>query len=111
MGCCSSGRVRSAKPCRPSSSGGAISRYAMWRRSAFTRRARPREGPSAAILSAIAPPAEAELATLVLTAPMMPGAEYLTADILRGLWAELGTAFAAAFTGSRHRSAELSSRR
>jgi non-specific serine/threonine protein kinase len=56
--------------------------------------------PSAAVLPAIAPPAEAELATLVLTAPMMPGAEYLTADILRGLWADLSTAFTASFTAA-----------
>ncbi|KFG69394.1 DEAD/DEAH box helicase [Microvirga sp. BSC39] len=56
-----------------------------------------REGPSAAFLSAMAPPDEAELATLVLTAPMMPGAEYLTADILLGLWADLSTAFTASF--------------
>jgi non-specific serine/threonine protein kinase len=55
------------------------------------------EGPSAAFLSAMAPPDEAELATLVLTAPMMPGAEYLTADILLGLWADLSTAFTASF--------------
>ena len=58
------------------------------------------EAPSAAVLSAIAPPAEAELATFVLTAPMMPGAEYLTADILRGLWADLSTAFTASFTAA-----------
>jgi non-specific serine/threonine protein kinase len=58
------------------------------------------EGPPAPILSAIAPPAEAELATFVLTAPMMPGAEYLSADILRGLWVDLGTAFAASFVAS-----------
>ena len=58
------------------------------------------EGPSAAILSAIAPPAEAELATFVLTAPMMPGAEYLTADILRGLWVDLSIALATAFTAA-----------
>ncbi|WP_201864577.1 DEAD/DEAH box helicase [Microvirga soli] len=55
------------------------------------------EGRSAAFLSAIALPAEAELATLVLTAPMMPGAEYLTADVLRRLWVDLGTAFTASF--------------
>ena len=30
MGWCSSARVRSAKPCRPPSSGGATSRHAMW---------------------------------------------------------------------------------
>jgi hypothetical protein len=58
------------------------------------------ETPSAAVPSALAPPAEAELATFVLTAPMMPGAEYLTADILRGLWADLGTAFTASFTAA-----------
>ena len=34
-----------------------------------------------------------ELATLVLTAPMMPGAEYLNQDILTALWEEMGTAF------------------
>lgn len=58
------------------------------------------ETPPAAFLSAVAPPAEAELATFVLTAPMMPGAEYLTADILRGLWADLSTAFTASFTAA-----------
>ena len=33
---------------------------------------------------------DGELASLVLTAPMMPGAEYLTTDVLRALWAETG---------------------
>jgi non-specific serine/threonine protein kinase len=37
-------------------------------------------------------PDAAELATLALTAPMMPGAEYLTADLLVALWGELGEA-------------------
>jgi len=37
-------------------------------------------------------PTEAELATLVLTAPMMPGAEYLTSSVLRDLWADMATA-------------------
>ncbi len=60
----------------------------------------PGEMPSAAVLSAVAPPAEAELATLVLTAPMMAGAEYLTADLLRELWADLGTALATSFTAA-----------
>jgi hypothetical protein len=58
------------------------------------------ETPSAAILSAVAPPAEAELATFVLTAPMMPGAEYLSANILRGLWVDLSTALATSFTAA-----------
>jgi non-specific serine/threonine protein kinase len=54
------------------------------------------DAPSSVALPAVPPPAEGELATFVLTAPMMPGAEYLTADVLRALWAELGAAFAAA---------------
>jgi len=58
------------------------------------------EGPPPAFLATMAPPAEVELATLVLTAPMMPGAEYLTVAVLRGLWADLGTAFAASFTAA-----------
>jgi non-specific serine/threonine protein kinase len=36
----------------------------------------------------IPPPTESELGTLVLTAPMMPGAEYLNADVLLGLWTD-----------------------
>ncbi len=43
----------------------------------------------------VPPPTAADLATLVLTAPMMPGAEYLSADVLLALWAELDAAFAA----------------
>ena len=38
-------------------------------------------------------PAEEDLASLASAAPVMPGAEYLTADMLRGLWSELGKAF------------------
>jgi superfamily II DNA or RNA helicase len=41
-----------------------------------------------------------ELAALLLTAPLMPGAEYLTADVMLALWAELSTAFAASLTAS-----------
>lgn len=37
-------------------------------------------------------PDEAELTTLVLTAPIMPGAEFLTQDILRTLWSEIDRA-------------------
>ncbi len=39
------------------------------------------------------PPDDGVLATLVLTAPMMPGAEYLNQGILKALWEEMGTAF------------------
>jgi hypothetical protein len=41
-------------------------------------------------------PAEADLAALVLTAPMMPGAEYLTTEVLRALWAAMAAALSAA---------------
>jgi superfamily II DNA or RNA helicase len=51
-------------------------------------------------LPVVPPPSNGELTTLVLTAPMMPGAEYLTADIILALWAELGIAFAAAWAAS-----------
>ena len=36
------------------------------------------------LLPGVPPPSEADFATLVLTAPMMPGAEYLDADTLLG---------------------------
>ncbi len=45
------------------------------------------------------PPSDAALATLVLTAPMMPGAEYITTDMLRRHWVDLDAAFAAALVG------------
>ncbi|MBC7951309.1 MAG: DEAD/DEAH box helicase [Rhodospirillaceae bacterium] len=40
----------------------------------------------------VPPPSDAELASLVLTAPMMAGAEYLSADVLRHLWNEIAAA-------------------
>ncbi|HEV2107876.1 MAG TPA: hypothetical protein VGR16_06410, partial [Thermomicrobiales bacterium] len=58
------------------------------------------DAPPAATLSAVPPPTEGELATLMLTAPMMPGAEYLNADVLLGLWGDLGAAFAASLAAS-----------
>ena len=42
------------------------------------------------VVADVPAPTEGELATLVLTAPMMAGAEYLTPDVLRALWAEIG---------------------
>ena len=56
---------------------------------------------SSPALPALPPPTDAELASLVITAPMMPGAEYLTADVLQALWAELGEAFATSLAASR----------
>jgi superfamily II DNA or RNA helicase len=40
-------------------------------------------------------PSPTDLASLVLTAPIMPGAEYVTPDALRVLWTELDAAFTA----------------
>ena len=48
----------------------------------------------------VPPPSEAEFATLVLTAPMMAGAEYLSADVLRSLWDEIGEAVAKPAAGT-----------
>ncbi|CAK0772612.1 Superfamily II DNA or RNA helicase, SNF2 family [Azospirillaceae bacterium] len=45
-------------------------------------------------------PTEAELASFVLTAPMMSGAEYLNADVLSALWEELDAAFVASLSAS-----------
>ena len=58
------------------------------------------EAPSSPVLPAVPPPTDGEIATLVLTAPMMPGAEYLNADVLLALWDELGAAFAASLARS-----------
>ncbi len=50
----------------------------------------------------VVPPLDAgDLASLVLTAPMMAGAEYLTEGVLLALWDELALAFAEAFAASR----------
>jgi superfamily II DNA or RNA helicase len=50
---------------------------------------------ASAVVPEVPAPSEGELVSLVLTAPMMAGAEYLTPDVLRALWAELGQAVAA----------------
>ncbi len=46
-------------------------------------------------LPVVPDPTEAELASLLLSAPMMAGAEYLTSDVLLALWNEMAEAFAA----------------
>ena len=46
------------------------------------------------VVPEVPPPDAGELASLVLTAPMMPGAEYISADVLLALWRDIGTAFA-----------------
>ena len=58
------------------------------------------QAPSLLVLPAVPPPTDGEIATLVLTAPMMPGAEYLNADVLLALWDELGAALAASLARS-----------
>jgi superfamily II DNA or RNA helicase len=55
----------------------------------------PGGGADAAVPAVVAPDA-GELASLVLTAPMMPGAEYLTPDVLLALWQATEAACAAA---------------
>lgn len=49
----------------------------------------------------VAPPSDGDLATLVLTAPMMAGAEYLTAEVLRRLWDEIAQAASASFAAAK----------
>lgn len=52
-------------------------------------------------LPEVAPPDAGELASLVLTAPIMPGAEYLTPAGLRALWDATASACTAAYAASR----------
>ena len=47
------------------------------------------------------PPPPEDLEALAAAAPLMPGAEYLTADVLRNLWAGLGEAFTAELAEAR----------
>ena len=47
------------------------------------------------------PPPPADLETLTAASPLMPGAEYLTLDVLRSLWVETGEAFSAAHATSK----------
>jgi superfamily II DNA or RNA helicase len=56
---------------------------------------------SSAVIPEVGVPTKADLAGLVLTAPMMPGSEYLTTDVLGALWAELGAAFAASLAAAK----------
>ena len=53
------------------------------------------DGEGAAWLPAVPPLDRGELASLVLAAPMMDGAEYLTPEVLSSLWAEMARAFGA----------------
>ena len=48
----------------------------------------------------IPPPSVSDLASLVPTAPLMPGEEYLSIDVLLELWAKLSEAFTASITAA-----------
>ena len=52
-------------------------------------------------LPVVSPPDAGELASLVLTAPMMAGAEYLTPEILRTLWQETAAALATSLAAAK----------
>ena len=53
------------------------------------------------LLPDVAAPTEAELASLILTAPMMAGAEHLTHDVLLALWDEMAGATAASLATAK----------
>src|SRR5437763_1489899 len=57
------------------------------------------EGPRK--LPSVPAPTAAELSSLVLTAPIMAGAEYLTQDVLLVLWDEMERAFAASLAAAK----------
>ena len=48
----------------------------------------------------VPPPSDFDLAVLTLSAPMMPGEEYLNVEVLRALWRQLGAAFIASIAES-----------
>jgi SNF2 Helicase protein len=52
-------------------------------------------------LPSVPAPTAAELSSLVLTAPIMAGAEYLTQDVLLALWDEMERAFAASLAAAK----------
>src|SRR5271165_6170085 len=60
----------------------------------------PDAGPAAAVPTVTAPDA-GERAALVLTAPLMPGAEYLTPEVLLALWRATEAACATALAAAR----------
>ncbi len=58
------------------------------------------DAPSRAVLPVVAAPDAADFAALSLTAPMMPGSEYLTPAVLLALWAEMADAAATGFAAA-----------
>jgi len=60
--------------------------------------AEPGRSAHRSISLAIAPPSDTDLDAIAAAAPPMTGAEYLTPDVLRGLWVALDRAFTARLT-------------
>lgn len=58
------------------------------------------DGSASPALPAVSAPGSADLAALSLTAPMMPGSEYLTPEVLLALWAEMEAAAATALAAA-----------
>jgi superfamily II DNA or RNA helicase len=75
--------------------------FAWWRRFAGRYVAALCLQSSGSDVPEIAPSGEGDLASLVLQAPMMTGAEYLTTDVLRALWREIGAAVAASVAAAK----------
>ncbi|MGH7117569.1 MAG: DEAD/DEAH box helicase [Acetobacteraceae bacterium] len=59
------------------------------------------EASDGGMLPAVPAPTAAQLSSLLLTAPMMAGGEYLTQEVLLGLWDQTAEAFAVAFGAAR----------
>ena len=103
-------RARSAKPCRPPSSGGANSRRATWGRCACTPRARP-EAPSSPVLPAVPPPTDGRTRHIRADGPDDAGGGI--SDRGRPAWRcghELGAAFATASLAAAKPTCRTSSR-
>jgi hypothetical protein len=97
MACCSWALAKSANFSRQPSSGGARSRRTTWPPAGACRH----NAEPGAELPDVPTPDAAECASLVLTAPMMPGAEYLTPDVLQALWDETAAACAVALAAAQ----------
>ena len=55
---------------------------------------------SPSVVPDVPAPTDGELTSLVLAGPMMPGAEYLTTDVLRAQWTEIGRAIATSLSSA-----------
>ena len=99
MGWCGSAQPRWGRHCPLCLFGGVTSRPCTSGRFVCTRPAWKRKSPVK--LPSVPAPTAAELSSLVLTAPIMAGAEYLTQDVLLALWDEMERAFAASLAAAK----------